>query len=131
MRSASSRARPSRPSPQDLARDYDLDELAAENLVAYLREQQAATRVVPSDETIVIERFRDEIGDWRLCILSPFGGRVHAAWGMALSARIRGDLELEADAIWSDDGIVIHLPDAGRGTLARASSRSSPTRSRT
>ncbi len=67
---------------------------------------------MPSDETIVIERFRDEIGDWRLCILSPFGGRVHAAWGMALSARIRNELELEADAIWSDDGIVIHLPDA-------------------
>ena len=98
--------------PADLARDYDLDQLAAENLVAYLREQQTATRVVPSDETIVIERFRDEIGDWRLCILSPFGGRVHAAWGLALSARIRNDHELEADAIWSDDGIVIHLPDA-------------------
>ncbi len=98
--------------PADLARDYDLDRLAAENLVAYLREQQAATRVVPSDETIVIERFRDEIGDWRLCILSPFGGRVHAAWGLALSARIREEFELEADAIWSDDGIVVHLPDA-------------------
>ena len=111
VRSASSRARPSRRSA-DLASDYDLDGLAAENLVAYLREQQTATRVVPSDETIVIERFRDEIGDWRLCILSPFGGRVHAAWGLALSARIRNEHELEADAIWSDDGIVIHLPDA-------------------
>jgi ATP-dependent helicase Lhr and Lhr-like helicase len=98
--------------PAQLARDYDLDRRAAENLVAYLREQQSATRVVPSDETIVVERFRDEIGDWRLCILSPFGGRVHAAWGMALSARIRAEFELEADAIWSDDGIVVHLPDA-------------------
>jgi ATP-dependent helicase Lhr and Lhr-like helicase len=98
--------------PGQLARDYDLDERAAANLVAYLREQQSATRVVPSDETIVVERFRDEIGDWRLCILSPFGGRVHAAWGMALSARIRDEFELEADAIWSDDGIVVHLPDA-------------------
>ncbi len=98
--------------PADLARDYDLDQLAASNLVAYLREQQAATRVVPSDQTIVIERFRDEIGDWRLCILSPFGGRVHAAWALALSARIRDQFELEADAIWSDDGIVVHLPDA-------------------
>ena len=95
-----------------LAKDYDLDRRAAENLLAYLREQQAATRVVPSDQSIVIERFRDEIGDWRLCILSPFGGRVHAAWGLALSARIRNDQDLEADAIWSDDGIVIHLPDA-------------------
>jgi ATP-dependent Lhr-like helicase len=98
--------------PKELAAEYDLDRRAAENLVAYLREQQAATRVVPSDETIVVERFRDEIGDWRLCILSPYGGRVHAAWGLALAAKIRSERELEADAIWSDDGIVIHLPDA-------------------
>ncbi len=98
--------------PKELAAEYDLDRRAAENLVAYLREQQTATRVVPSDETIVVERFRDEIGDWRLCILSPYGGRVHAAWGLALAAKIRSERELEADAIWSDDGIVIHLPDA-------------------
>ena len=98
--------------PEKLAAEYDLDDLAAENLVAYLREQQAATRVVPSDQSIVVERFRDEIGDWRLCVLSPFGGRVHAAWGLALSARIRDQQDLEADAIWSDDGIVVHLPDA-------------------
>jgi ATP-dependent Lhr-like helicase len=98
--------------PQELAQEYDLDRRAAENLVAYLREQQAATRVVPSDETIVVERFRDEIGDWRLCVLSPFGGRVHAAWGLALSQKIREERDLEADAIWSDDGIVVHLPDA-------------------
>ena len=98
--------------PDVLERDYDLDRRAAANLVAFLREQQEATRIVPSDTTIVIERFRDEIGDWRLCVLSPFGGRVHAAWGLALSARIRDELELESDAIWSDDGIIIHLPDA-------------------
>jgi len=98
--------------PAELAAEYDLDRRAAENLVAYLREQQAATRVVPSDETIVVERFRDEIGDWRLCILSPFGGRVHSAWGLALGQKIREEHQLEADAIWSDDGIVIHLPDA-------------------
>ena len=95
-----------------LAAENDLDQRAAANLVAYLREQQAATRVVPSDETLVVERFRDEIGDWRLCVLSPYGGRVHAAWGLALSARIRDELDLEAHAIWSDDGIVVHLPDA-------------------
>ena len=95
-----------------LAVENDLDQRAAANLVAYLREQQAATRVVPSDETLVVERFRDEIGDWRLCVLSPYGGRVHAAWGLALSARIRDELDLEAHAIWSDDGIVVHLPDA-------------------
>ncbi|HET6549914.1 MAG TPA: DEAD/DEAH box helicase, partial [Solirubrobacter sp.] len=61
---------------------------------------------------VVIERFRDEIGDWRLCVLSPYGGRVHAAWGLALSARIREVYGLESDAIWSDDGIIVHLPDA-------------------
>jgi len=91
---------------------YDLDPLAARNLVDFLREQQEATRVVPSDRTIVVERFRDEIGDWRLCVLSPFGGRIHAAWGLALSAKIRDELGLESDAIWSDDGIIVHLPDA-------------------
>src|SRR5207247_1641630 len=98
--------------PKQLAKDFDLDRRAAENLVAYLREQQAATRVVPSDESIVVERFRDEIEDWRLCVLSPFEGRVHAAWGLALAARIRDEAGLEADAIWSDDGIIVHLPDA-------------------
>jgi ATP-dependent helicase Lhr and Lhr-like helicase len=98
--------------PAELAKEYDLDARAANNLVSYLREQQDATRVVPSDQTIVVERFRDEIGDWRLCILSPYGGRVHAAWGLALAGKIRKEHDLEADAIWSDDGIVIHLPDA-------------------
>jgi len=91
---------------------YDLDERAARNLLEFLGEQQQATRVVPSDRAIVVERFRDEIGDWRLCVLSPFGGRVHAAWGLALSARIRDELGLESDAIWSDDGIIVHLPEA-------------------
>jgi ATP-dependent helicase Lhr and Lhr-like helicase len=98
--------------PAELATEYDLDERAARNLSTYLREQRDATRVVPSDRTIVIERFRDEIGDWRLCVLSPFGGRVHSAWALALSARIRDEFGLESDAIWSDDGIIVHLPDA-------------------
>lgn len=97
---------------QTLAREYDLDERAAANLLAFLREQEAATGIVPSDRTLVVERFRDEIGDWRLCVLSPYGGRVHAAWALAISARIRDVFGLEADAIWSDDGIIVHLPDA-------------------
>ena len=101
--------------PAVLEREYDLDPRAARNLLDYLREQQAATRVLPSDRTVVVERFRDEIGDWRLCILSPYGGRVHAAWGLALAARLRNELGLEADAIWSDDGIAVHLPDADEG----------------
>ena len=95
-----------------LERDYDLDERAASNLIEFLAEQQQATGVIPSDRTIVVERFRDEIGDWRLCVLSPYGGRVHAAWSLALSARIRDQFGLESDAIYSDDGIIIHLPDA-------------------
>jgi ATP-dependent helicase Lhr and Lhr-like helicase len=92
--------------------EHTLDERAATNLLAFLREQEAATGAVPSDRTIVVERFRDEIGDWRLCILTPFGGRVHGPWALALGARLRESLGLETQAIWSDDGIAIHLPDA-------------------
>ncbi len=99
-------------SAETLAAQYDLDRRAARNLLEFLREQEAATRVIPSDRTLVVERFRDEIGDWRLCVLSPYGGRVHAAWGLALSARIREEFGLESDAICSDDGIIVHLPDA-------------------
>jgi ATP-dependent helicase Lhr and Lhr-like helicase len=95
-----------------LAHEYDLDERAAANLLDYLREQQAATRVLPSDRTIVLERFRDEIGDYRLCLLSPYGGRVHAAWGLAISARIREHFGIDGEAMWSDDGVIVRLPDA-------------------
>jgi ATP-dependent helicase Lhr and Lhr-like helicase len=95
-----------------LQSEYTLDERAAGNLLAFLREQEGATGAVPSDRTIVVERFRDEIGDWRLCILTPFGGRVHAPWALALGARLRESLSMETQAIWSDDGIAIHLPDA-------------------
>ncbi|MBV9309231.1 MAG: DEAD/DEAH box helicase, partial [Solirubrobacterales bacterium] len=98
--------------PEKLEASYDLDSLAARNLIDFLSEQRSVTRVVPSDEAIVVERFRDEIGDWRLCVLSPYGARVHSAWALALSARIREELGLESDAISSDDGIIMHLPDA-------------------
>jgi ATP-dependent helicase Lhr and Lhr-like helicase len=92
--------------------EHSLDPLAARNLLTFLRDQEAATSVVPSDRTVVVERFRDEIGDWRLCVLSPFGARVHAPWSLALAARLRESLGLEASAIWSDEGIALHLPDA-------------------
>jgi ATP-dependent Lhr-like helicase len=95
-----------------LQADYLLDPRAARNLLTFLTEQQAATGAVPSDRTIVIERFRDEIGDWRVCILTPFGARVHAPWALALGARLRDGLGIEAQSIWSDDGIALHLPDA-------------------
>ena len=96
----------------DSRTDYHLDPLAARNLLTFLREQEAATGAVPSDRTIVVERFRDEIGDWRVCVLTPFGGRVHAPWALALSARLHESLGLDAQSIWSDDGIALHLPDA-------------------
>ena len=65
-----------------------LDGLAAANLAAYIREQRVATGQVPSDRTIVVERFRDELGDWRVCLLTPFGARVHAPWALALQGRL-------------------------------------------
>jgi ATP-dependent Lhr-like helicase len=95
-----------------LTGEHFLDERAARNLLTFLREQEAATGVVPSDRTIVVERFRDEIGDWRVCILTPFGGRVHAPWAMALMARVRDALGIEAQSIWSDDGIALHFADS-------------------
>ncbi len=95
-----------------LRTDFLLDERAARNLLAFLRDQADATGAVPSDRTVVIERFRDEIGDWRVCILTPFGGRVHAPWAMAITGRLRESLGIDAQSIWSDDGIAIHFPDA-------------------
>jgi ATP-dependent Lhr-like helicase len=98
--------------PAALASEHQLDERAARNLVEFLREQRDATTVIPSDRTLVLERFRDEIGDWRLVLLSPLGGRVHAAWALAIGARIREELGLESDVIWSDEGLILHLPDS-------------------
>jgi ATP-dependent Lhr-like helicase len=95
-----------------LTEEHRLDERAARNLLTFLNEQASATGAVPSDRTIVVERFRDEIGDWRLCILTPFGARVHAPWALALAARFRESLGVEVQSIWSDDGIALHLPDA-------------------
>ena len=95
-----------------LEQEYGLDARAAKNLLTYLRDQEAATGVVPSDRSIVVERFRDEIGDWRVCVLTPFGGRVHAPWAMALRARLRESLDLDVQSLWSDDGIALHFPDA-------------------
>ena len=85
---------------------------------------------VPSDRTVVVERFRDEIGDWRVCILTPFGGRVHAPWALALAARLRESLGLDVQSIWSDDGIALHLPDADAAPALAELARRAPTRSR-
>ncbi len=91
---------------------HGLDELAAVNLVQYVDDQRDAAGVVPDDRTIVVERFRDEIGDWRVCILSPFGAQIHAPWGMALRARLSERWGMDVEMMWSDDGMVIRLPEA-------------------
>ena len=92
--------------------EYALDELAATNLRQYLDEQAEATGVVPDDRTIVVERFRDEIGDWRVCLLSPFGTPVHAPWAMAIERRLADRFDLPVESMWGDDGIVLRLPEA-------------------
>jgi ATP-dependent Lhr-like helicase len=90
----------------------DLDALAAENLVAYLEDERTISGALPTDQRIVVERFHDELGDWRLVVLTPFGGRVHAAWTLAIEARLEERLGTEVQTIWSDDGIAVRLPEA-------------------
>ena len=90
---------------------HHLDELAAENLVAYLEDEREAAGALPTDRRVVVERFRDELGDWRLVLLTPFGGRVHAPWSLAIEARLRERLGQDVASIWSDDGIAIRLPE--------------------
>jgi ATP-dependent Lhr-like helicase len=98
--------------PLERLRAGGLDARAATNLVAYLDEQAEATGVVPDDRTIVVERFRDEIGDWRVCVLSPFGAQVHAPWAMALQHRLGERWGTAVELMWSDDGIVLRLPES-------------------
>jgi len=88
-----------------------LDGWGVDNLLAYLAEQKEATRHLPDDRTILVERFRDELGDWRLVIHSPFGAPVNAPWAMAIAARLRERYGLEVSSMHSDDGIVLRLPD--------------------
>ncbi|MDF3066790.1 MAG: lhr2 [Polyangiaceae bacterium] len=94
-----------------LKEQHGFDSGASQTLLEYFYEQRAATSVVPNDRAIVVERFKDEVGDFRVCILSPFGRRVHAPWAMALAEGFRNRSGAELDAVWSDDGIVLRLPD--------------------
>ena len=94
-----------------LTQQHDLDSMAAENVLRYLADQEVATGQVPDDRTIVVERVRDELGDWRVCVLTPFGSRVHAPWAMAVMGRIRAAGGAEVEAMWSEDGFVIRFPD--------------------
>ena len=94
-----------------LQADYGLDARAAGNLVAYLAEQREATGTVPTDRDITIERFRDELGDWRVCILTPFGARVHAPWALIVRSLVSERVGYDVQVVWSDDGIVLTIAD--------------------
>ncbi|MGA4726684.1 ATP-dependent helicase [Micromonospora taraxaci] len=92
-------------------RDGGLDDWAASNLMAYLREQREATRSLPDDRTVVVERFRDELGDWRLAVHSVLGARVNGPWALAVGRRLAERYGVDAQVMPSDDGIVVRLPD--------------------
>ena len=95
-----------------LVEEHSLDVNAAENLLRYLQDQVAATQRVPSDEDVLVEICRDELGDRRICVLTPFGSRVHAPWCMAVTAKLRAERGIEVESMWSDDGFVLRLPDS-------------------
>ncbi|GMV41546.1 MAG: DEAD/DEAH box helicase [Myxococcales bacterium] len=91
--------------------EQHLDPAAAAELVAYVEEQREATGTLPTDRAITVERFRDEVGDWRVAILSPFGGRVHAPWALAIDAALGDRAGVAVQTLWSDDGIVLRFAD--------------------
>jgi len=88
-----------------------LDDWATDNLLGYLAEQREATGHLPTDRTLLVERFRDELGDWRVVVHSPFGGPVHAPWALAIAARMRERFGVDVQAMHGDDGIVLRVPD--------------------
>ncbi|HXC94697.1 MAG TPA: DEAD/DEAH box helicase [Edaphobacter sp.] len=94
-----------------LTTEHDLDPLAAENVLRYLADQELATVVVPDDRNLVVERVRDELGDWRVCVLTPFGSRVHAPWAMAATAKLKDSLGYDVETMWSEDGFVLRFPE--------------------
>lgn len=105
-------AAPAKTAIKRLRSQHGLEESAAVSLLEYLNEQIEACGELPSDRTIVIESFLDEVGDWRIVILSPFGSRVHAPWALLVAARLRAETDDEIDLMWTDDGIVFRIPEA-------------------
>jgi ATP-dependent Lhr-like helicase len=97
---------------------HDLGERAAKNFLQYLDDQQAATGAIPDDRTIVVERVLDDLGDWRVCVLTPFGGRIHAPWAMAVTAKVRNELQIDVETMWSDDGFIVRFPDTAAAPRA-------------
>ncbi|TWE13341.1 ATP-dependent helicase [Rudaeicoccus suwonensis] len=108
---------------RDRVRASGLDDWATDNLLAYLREQREATGQLPHDRLILIERFRDELGDWRIVVHSPFGAQVHAPWALAISARMRERFGVEVQAMHGNDGIVLRLLDFDGTTDERSISQ--------
>ncbi len=102
---------PLEPAAERLRDEFGLDDKAVINLLTYLREQEEATGTLPTDRDITVERFRDELGDWRVCILTPFGARVHAPWALALRSIVSERVGYDVQAVWSDDGIVLTIAD--------------------
>ena len=101
----------SREQALDRVRAAGLDEWAADNLVSLLEEQKEVTSAVPHDQQLLVERFRDELGDWRIVVHSPYGTPVHAPWALAINARLRERYGLDAQAMATDDGIVLRIPE--------------------
>ncbi len=95
-----------------LVKMHDLEAGAAENLMRYLADQELATGAVPDDRTIVIERVRDELGAWRICVLTPFGSRVHTPWAMAAAAKIHAQGGPKVETMATEDGFVLRLPES-------------------
>ena len=95
-----------------LVKTHDLEAGAAENLMRYLADQEIATTVVPDDRNIVIERVRDELGAWRVCVLTPFGSRIHTPWAMAAAAKIHAEGGPNVETMWTEDGFVLRFPES-------------------
>jgi ATP-dependent Lhr-like helicase len=104
--------RPHGEAVQELTQKHGLEEQAARNLLQYLADQAEATTDTPHDRSVLVESFLDEIGDWRIAVLSPFGARVHAPWALAVAAKLRQETPGEVDMMWSDDGIVFRMPES-------------------
>src|SRR5439155_24539938 len=94
-----------------LTRQHDLDDVAARNFLQYLDDQHAATGAVPDDQTIVVERVLDDLGDWRICVLTPFGGKVHAPWALPVTASVRREQAVDVETLWSDDGSSVRFTE--------------------
>ena len=92
--------------------EHDLEQGAAENVLRYLADQELASVHVPDDRNIVIERVRDELGDWRVCCLTPLGSRIHAPWAMAVTAKLRANGGKEVETMWSEDGFCLRFPES-------------------